>query len=290
MEDPFNRCYRYPLARLLVSGLVKTPITPDQMIFVQPFLAALAGYFIFFGDAAHLALGALLFETRAILACVKTTLAHERGEIHPAGHAGDAMADWLGAFFLYAGIVWHFHLHPPPLGAWSGYLSVNGVLLLAIFQAAVRSSAADHFKRKYTSILERGRDETVEALRRKLLAVRPEASIFEHIDVFIGRMCYFCFEHKRFEPQRCGSARCDDSLKQLLCDESSTSVRIVGLLWGISNGDAFLSLVVLSLLTNQLWIGQLFFASAGVLWIVAVILLNSWFIRSAPRRSKLAMA
>ena len=33
-----------------------------------------------------------------------------------AGHAIDGAADWLGTTFLYAGIFWRLHLHPPAPG------------------------------------------------------------------------------------------------------------------------------------------------------------------------------
>src|SRR4051812_11510787 len=64
-QDPFNRLYRAPLARLLTRPLVKTPIAPEHVALVQPFLAAVAGYFLTFADVRHLALAVLLFEARA---------------------------------------------------------------------------------------------------------------------------------------------------------------------------------------------------------------------------------
>jgi hypothetical protein len=65
--------------------------------------------------------------------------------------------------------------------------------------------------------------------------------------------------------------------------------RLIAGLWSVSNGDAFLSMVVLTMLADQLWLGQLFFSTVGVVWIFAVILLNGWFIRGATRRAKLAV-
>ncbi len=156
LDDPFNRFYRYPVARALVRLLSPTPITPNQLSFVQPFLAAGAGYFVTFGDRRHLVLGALLFELRAVLDCADGTLARARGQTGPSGHAIDAIADWLSTLLLYAGIFWHFLLYPPPPGAWSRYLSVGGVLLLALAQGALRSFAADHYKHKYTLDLRAG--------------------------------------------------------------------------------------------------------------------------------------
>ncbi|XXY53856.1 CDP-alcohol phosphatidyltransferase family protein [Sorangium sp. So ce269] len=290
MEDPFNRYYRYPVARWIVRALMRTPVTPNQVTLVQPLFAALAGYLVTSDDPRALVAGALAFEVRSILDCVDGVLARAKQLVSPAGHAIDAVADWLGVTFLYAGIFWHFHLHPPPGGPWSAFLSTNGLLLLALAQAALRSFSADYFKLKYCSIFERATDETVEALRRKIQALGPSSSFFAHFDVFIGRMGHLAFEHEWFDPERPQSSTGEEQVKQLIREESSPLTRLIGVLWAISNGDAFLSMVVLTLLVNQLWLGQVFFATGGVVWIVAVMFLNGWFIRSASRRARLAVA
>jgi hypothetical protein len=184
----------------------------------------------------------------------------------------------------------HVHLHPPPAGDWSQYISANGVLLIAVFQGATRSFASDYYKTKYTSIFEKGQDETVESLRRKVLALTPESSIFAHIDVFIGRMGHLSFEHEWFDPRRSVSSAGDDQIKQLAREEASSFTRFIGWLWGVSNGDCFLSLVVASLLFNKLWLGQLFFASFGLFWIFGVIILNGRFVKGATRRAATVVA
>ncbi|MCC6554779.1 MAG: CDP-alcohol phosphatidyltransferase family protein [Polyangiaceae bacterium] len=290
LEDPLNRYYRYPIARLIVRALMRTPVTPNQVTLVQPLIAAFAGYLVTFDDWQHLALAAVVFEVRSILDCADGALARAKRMVSPAGHAIDGLADWLGVTFLYAGIFWHFHLHPPPPGPWSAYLSTNGILLVALFQAATRSFAADYYRLKYVSIFEQGRDETVEILRRKVRALGPSSSFFAHFDVFIGRMGHLSFEHEWFDPERSTSSTGDDQVKQLIREEGSPMTRLIGVLWSISNGDAFLSMIVLSLLLNQLWLVQVFFASVGLVWIFAVIFLNGWFVRGATRRAKLAVA
>jgi phosphatidylglycerophosphate synthase len=290
LEDPLNVYYRYQVARPIVWLLKRTPITPNQVSFVQPFLAALAGYLVALGDWSHLVLGALCFELRSILDCADGMLAREKNMTSPAGHAIDGVADWLGVILLYTGIFWHFHLHPPPPGAIGQYVSTNGLLCLALFQGATRSFAADYYKTKYVSIFEKGRDETVESLRRKVLALGPRSSIFAHVDVFIGRMGHLTFEHEWFDPARSQSSTGADQIKQLTRDEQAPLTRFIGFLWSLSNGDAFLSLVILSMILNQLWLGQVFFATAGFVWIYAVIFLNGWYVRNASRRAKLVVA
>ncbi|AUX25968.1 hypothetical protein SOCEGT47_065210 [Sorangium cellulosum] len=284
MEDPFNRYYRYPVARWIVRALMRTPVTPNQVTLVQPLFAALAGYLVTFDEPRALVAGALAFEIRSILDCVDGALARAKSLVSPAGHAIDAVADWLGVAFLYAGIFWHFHLHPPPAGPWSAYVSTNGILLLALLQAALRSFAADYYKLKYCSVFERGRDETVESLRSKAQALGPSSSFFAHFDVFIGRMGHLSFEHAWFDPARSRSSTSAEQVKQLIREEASPLARLIGVLWAVSNGDAFLSMVVLTLLVNQLWLGQVFFATVGVVWILAVVVLNGWFVKGASRR------
>jgi phosphatidylglycerophosphate synthase len=280
LDDPFNRFYRYPLARLLVRGLVHTPVTPNQISFVQPFLAGAAGYLLTFPDRRHVVLAALLFEIRSILDCVDGTLARARGKVCPGGHAVDAVADWLATMLLYAGIFWHFRLYPPPGGGYSRWISVGGVLLLALLQGALRSFAADHYRLKYTSVFEEDRDGTVEALCRKVRALGPGASVFTRVDALIARAEHLAFEHERFDVAR--AAARGDHVTRLRAREGTPSARLVAFLWSISNGDAFLSLVTLSMLADRLWEGQLFFAFAGLPWIALVVLLNARFVRGDP--------
>ncbi|MEP7121926.1 MAG: hypothetical protein ABJE95_13485 [Byssovorax sp.] len=133
LGDPFNQLYRYALARLLVRGLVKTPVTPSQITVVQPMLAALAGYFVTFGDARHLVIAALLFEARALLGCVDVTLARAKNTVNPHGDAERTGARGLSAAFLYVSIAWHFHLHAAPSFALGAYLpaGVIGAMWMA---------------------------------------------------------------------------------------------------------------------------------------------------------------
>ena len=286
LEDPLNRYYPYPVAKLLVSTvLVKTPITPNQVSLLTVVFAAAAGYLVTFDDPLYLVLAAVMFEVRSILDCADGTLARMKNMMSPMGHAIDGVADWLGVVLLYTGIFWHFRLHPPPTGAWSQYLSTNGIIILAILQAAARSFASDYYKLKYCSIFERGSDETVEGLRRKVRALGPKSPLFARIEVFIGRMGHLSFEHEWFDPETSRSSAGTEHVKQLLREESSASMRFVGFLWSISNGDFFLTMVVASLLLNQLWLGQVFFATAGLVWIYSVIFLNGRYVRNAARRA-----
>jgi phosphatidylglycerophosphate synthase len=278
LDDPFNRFYRYPTARLLVRGLVSTRVTPNQVSFVQPFLAGAAGVLASFPDRRHLALAGALFELRAILDCVDGTLARARRQASPGGHAVDATADWLATALLYAGIFWHFRRFPPPDGAWSRWLTASGVVSLALAQGALRSFAADYYKLKYSSIFDEGRDGTVEELTRKVLALGPGSSIFAKVDVLIGRAEHLVFERRRFDPGR--AVPRSEQVERLRSRAGTPLARLVAALWSVSNGDAFLSVVTLSLFAGRVWEGQLFLAFVGVPWMVLVMAINARFVTS----------
>lgn len=288
LEDPLNRYYRYPVARALVHAvLVKTPITPNQVSLLSVVFAGLAGWLVTHDDPRYLLAAALSFEIRSILDCADGTLARAKKLFSPYGHAIDALADWLGVVLLYVGIFVHFAQHAPS-GVGAQYLWP--LLVVAVFQAATRSFAADYYKTKYCSIFESGRDETVDSLRRKVLALGPQSSFFAHAEVFIGRMGHLSFEHEWFDPARSQSSVGDAQVEQLVREEHTPKAKLMGFLWSISNGDFFLSMVVASMLLNQLWLGQVFFATGGLLWIYAVIFANGSWVKGATRRAKLATA
>jgi phosphatidylglycerophosphate synthase len=279
LDDPLNRFYRYPLARLLVRFLLETPVSANAVSLVEPLLAAAAAFLITFPDRVHLTLGALLFELRSVLDCVDGTLARARGTAKPAGHAVDAIADWLGTAFLYAGIFWHLRLHPPPEGFWSHHLSVGSVLLLALAQGALRSFAADYYKRKYTAIFEEGRDGTVDDFITKARSLAPSSSLLAQADVWILRVQHLIFERERGGPEL---TRPRTSYVEVVrARETSILARAVAHAWSVSNGDAFLSLVTLSILAGRLWEAQLFFAIAGLPWILAVLAMSARLDRAA---------
>ena len=283
LEDPVSRFFRYPLARWIVRGLARTSITPDQVTLVQPLLAAVSAWLITSEDRWRLALAVAIFELRSILDCVDGTLARAKNLVSPWGHAIDGIADWLSVSLLYVGIALHFQAHPPP-GPWGAPLVRNGVLAAALFQGAIRSFASDYYKQKYVSIFARGRDATVESLRAKAVALGPESGLLAQAEVWIGRLEHLAFERAWFEVERGQASTTGEQVRELRRRARSPLTRLIVGLWSVSNGDAFVTLVCATVLAGRLWDGQVFFASAGLVWIGAVIALNGWFVRRAARR------
>ena len=280
VEEPTNRFLYYPIARALVGVLVKTRITANQVTMIQPVIAAVAGYLITFHDWRYLVLGALVFEFRSLLDCVDGTLARAKKSASPNGHALDALCDWLGVVFLYAGIYFHFVLHPPPPGEWSAYLPMGAIVGLSLFQGAMRSFAADYYMRKYGSILKTGRDETVEDLREKQLALGPDSPFMARAEAWIGRCQHLSFQHEFFDAHNTPSLSSDQA-GAVVEQRNSSAMKAIAAIWSVSNGDAFIRLSVISVLLGHAWMWQLqlFWASFGFVWIVAVMWLNGWFIR-----------
>ncbi len=282
VEEPTNRYVYYPISGLLVRLLVKTPITANQVTLIQPFIAALAGYFIMHEDWRYLVLGALTFELRSLLDCADGTLARAKQTASPGGHALDALCDWLGVVFLYLGVYFHFRFHPPPDGVWSAYLPMGAVIVLSLAQGALRSATGDYFMRKYGSILATGRDETVEDLRDRQRALGPDSLITDRAEAWIGRCQHMLIQHERFDVDRTRSIS-GRQAEPLIAQRNSLMMKVIARLWSISSGDFFIRITVLSVAVGHYWMWQLqlFMASFGFLWILAVLWLNGWFIRRA---------
>ena len=282
VEEPTNRFVYYPIARQLVKVLVKTPLSANQVTLVQPFIAAVAAYLISFNDWRYLLAGFLVFELRSCLDCVDGTLARAKKTSSPNGHALDAICDWLSVVLLYTGIFFHFYLHPPPLGAWAAYVPFSAIIGFALFQGAMRSFAADYYMRKYGSILQTGRDETVEDLRDKQRALTKDSGFWAKVEAWIGRCQHLSFQHEYFDAEKTQSLS-GTQADALVTQKNGPQMKLIAALWSISNGDFFIRLSVISLLFGHHWMWelQLFWASIGFLWIVGVMWLNGWFVRRA---------
>ena len=126
------------------------------------------------------------------------------------------------------------------------------------------------------------RDDVPEILREKVLGLSKSSSIFAHIDVFIMRTGHLFFEFERFDPRRSKPLPAG-AIEQMIRDQSTTRTKLVGFIWSISSGDAFLSFVILSILVGKLWAGQVFFATLGCFWIFGVVVYNVAFLRSYRR-------
>jgi len=292
VEEPTNRFLYYPIARWLVQAvLLKTRITANQVTLAQPLIAAFAAYLIVSDEPWRLVAGAVVFECRSILDCADGTLARERKTTSAAGHALDGWCDWASMVIIYTGIYLHFRAYPPPPGAWSAYFPMGMVVGLALFEGGLRSFAADYFLRKYSSIIETGRDATVEGLRDLQRSLAPDSSFGERVEAFMGRCQHLVIQQELFDAERTQSLS-GEQAQLLIQEQSSPLTTFIARLWSLSNGDVFVRITVLGILFGHVWMwhAQLFLAFTSIPWIIAVIIFNNWFIRRTARRAEMAVA
>ncbi len=100
-----NRFINRPLASLLVSALVPTAITPNQVTFAA-FFIGLGGAFAFSrGTPGLVVLGAALAQLSSVVDCADGMLARARGQMSDFGAYLDLILDRVNEFFLIAGAV-----------------------------------------------------------------------------------------------------------------------------------------------------------------------------------------
>jgi hypothetical protein len=138
---------------------------------------------------------------------------------------------------------------------------------------------------KFVSVFETGKDDTEGTLRAKILALGPQSSFFDHAEVMIGRLGHLTFNHEWLTRDKAAAAPVGDATLALRREESSPTVRTLSFLWGLSNGDAFLSYIMVSLLLGKLWLLQEIYATVGIVTMLALCIASSSFVKSVARRS-----
>lgn len=104
----FNVFVARPLAAPVVSVLLPTRVTPNQITFLNLFLFAVAaGALAWVAGARGALLGVLLLEFSYVFDCVDGMLARTKKLASPVGHLLDFMTDELKAFLLVGGISVH---------------------------------------------------------------------------------------------------------------------------------------------------------------------------------------
>lgn len=158
-----------PLARLIIPGLARTSITPNQVTFLSGLVGVGGG--ILLGAAAHdprllVWAGVLLFVS-VVLDCCDGQLARIRGISSTTGAVVDGLADYavglgmgLGASYFMATV----HVNP-----WLWLLGLAGIA-----SAAVQSWFFDHAKTRYIARVRTGYAEREEDLD-KIAEQRREA-------------------------------------------------------------------------------------------------------------------
>ncbi len=274
VEEPLNRFYRYPVARVLVRGLLRTRISANQVTAVQPLVALVAACALALPGYRGLLLAVVVFELRTVLDCADGTLARARGTASPAGHALDGLCDWLSIAILHGGILFRLVHTPLPESTLGVSFGVPAVLALALFQAALRSFASDHYLQHLGPIFDRGVDESEDALRNKIRAGAP--GFLPAAEIFIGRMGHLLLQGKWVG----GADELHGGRAHPLSSKRDTlGTRVLAACWSLSSGDAYVSWLMLTLLFDAVWVGQVLFATAGLVQIVLLITVTAWWVR-----------
>ncbi|MBI4617939.1 MAG: CDP-alcohol phosphatidyltransferase family protein [Planctomycetes bacterium] len=157
--DPLNRFYRYPLARLLVRPLVRTPVTPNQVTWLHMAVGLVAAWFVTRGTHGGLLVACVLYELRMILDCLDGVLARAKKIDSPFGRAADEAADIATFLALLVAIGFHER------SAGRGLAALPWIAAAFVTIAAIAGAYA-YYRRKFSSALRTGTD----AVRGEFLA------------------------------------------------------------------------------------------------------------------------
>jgi phosphatidylglycerophosphate synthase len=106
-EELLDLHFNRPLAAVLVRGLLKTPITANQVTIFGMLVSCVTGYLIAVGTPAALAWAAFGLFATTILDCTDGQLARHRGGGSQLGRALDGGSDYVTALALHLGIWWY---------------------------------------------------------------------------------------------------------------------------------------------------------------------------------------
>lgn len=160
-EELVDEHLHRPLARLLIPGLARTPITPNQVTFLSGLIGVIGG--ILLGAGAHrptflLGAGVLLFIS-VVLDCCDGQLARIRGISSTTGAVVDGLADYAVGLAMGIGASWYaVQVYGSP---WYWLLGVAGIV-----SAALQSWFFDHAKTRYIARVRTGYAEREEDLGR----------------------------------------------------------------------------------------------------------------------------
>ena len=119
-----------PIAALLLSGIARTRITPNQITLLSLVVtAASAAILIGVPGYAGLVAGIVVFELSYVLDCADGMLARWRGTASETGHLLDFLIDEIKAFIVLSAVA--FRLYLERSDPWFLELGLLGLLALA---------------------------------------------------------------------------------------------------------------------------------------------------------------
>lgn len=168
-EELVDEYLHRPLARLLIPGLARTAITPNQVTLLSGLVGVIGG--ILLGMSAQrpalLAWAGLLLFVSVVLDCCDGQLARIRGISSTTGAVVDGLADY--AVGLAMGLGASYYIVTVHANPWLWLLGLAGVA-----SVAAQSWYFDHAKTRYIARIRTGYAEREEDLTR-IAAQRAEA-------------------------------------------------------------------------------------------------------------------
>jgi hypothetical protein len=160
VEEIFDLVLYRPIAFVLVKGLARTTVTPNQVTLASMVFGLLGGITYAIGGARAYAAGAVLFFVYNVLDCSDGQLARLNHSGSPIGRILDGMADLVASVSAYVGIGLGFaSLSPHPAAMWA-------LTLLAGLGTAMQAALLDYYRNRFLDVmlerppvLEQGLDE-----------------------------------------------------------------------------------------------------------------------------------
>jgi hypothetical protein len=146
-----------PLAFLLVKGIARTEITPNQLTMFSLIVGVLGGVSYGLGRRPAVILGAVLYALSIVVDCADGQLARLKRNGTPLGRILDGLIDYVVTVAVYLGIAIGFDPGPGRRTVW--------ILLLAAAGASniVHSAALDYYRFRFIAhVVPEKRDEDAE--------------------------------------------------------------------------------------------------------------------------------
>ncbi len=145
LVEPVNRYLHVPLAAAVVTGLARTPVTPNQVTYVSILFGLAAAWAFTRGNAGAMLAGGLLLEITLILDCADGQLARAKNCSSEWGRLLDGIAGYIAYLAVVAGLL---------LGLGGHAMSLATISVFTI----LRAISYDYCKQFMTSLVERGVD------------------------------------------------------------------------------------------------------------------------------------
>jgi phosphatidylglycerophosphate synthase len=172
VEEWVDEAIHRPLARLLVRGLARTPITPNQVTLLSALVGVAAGLALVRGVERplwRLIAGLLLFFS-VVLDCSDGQLARAKGISSTYGAIMDGIADYVVGVAI--GLAGSWYMVQVNGSAWFWLLGLAGIA-----SAAAHAALFDHTKTRYIARAGGGyreREEDLDAVRADRARARRE--------------------------------------------------------------------------------------------------------------------